>query len=83
MRLESKDVDFAIEANEAIACQYDSEDMKIGLKDESTLQILKNLKSEKVVFQLTDPSRAAIILPEPQPDCEEITMLVMPMLVND
>jgi DNA polymerase-3 subunit beta len=83
MRLESKDVDFAIEANEAIACQYDGEDMKIGLKDESTLQILKNLKSEKVVFQLTDPSRAAIILPEPQPDCEEITMLVMPMLVND
>ena len=83
MRLESKDIDFSMEAQEAIACQYEGEYMRIGLKDESTLQILKNLKSETVIFQLTDPSRAVIILPEPQPESEEITMLSMPMLVND
>ena len=47
------------------------------------MEILSNLNSEQIVFQLADPSRAGIVIPSEQPEDEDVLMLIMPMLLND
>ena len=53
------------------------------MKDHSLLQTLRNFNVPDVVFKLIDQSRAIIIGPTIQPESEEITALLMPMLIND
>lgn len=83
MELRSEDIDFATSAQEKLACEYEGHSMSIGFKGSSLTEILNNLDSERITLQLSDPSRAGIIVPAEQPENEEITMLIMPMLLND
>jgi len=83
MRLETKDCDFAVEANETIPCQYKGDKLRIGYKDEGIIKILKNLNAEYVTFYCTDESRASIVQPTIQAENEDALMLIMPMLVSD
>ena len=83
MRLETKDYDFAVEANETIPCQYKGDKLRIGYKDEGIIKILKNLNAEYVTFYCTDESRASIVQPTIQAENEDALMLIMPMLVSD
>ena len=57
--------------------------MNIGFKGGSLSEVLNNLDSDDVVIQLSDPSRAGIIVPAVQPADEDVLMLIMPMLLND
>lgn len=71
-------------ANEIIPCEYGGSFFRIGFKILYLLDILKNLTAPNVSFRILDTMRACIITPKPQPDNdEEITMLIMPMLLND
>jgi len=83
LELTSEDVDFATSAKEQIVCDYSGQAMSIGFKGSSLQEILNNLESEQVVIELADPSRAGLIVPETQPENEDILMLIMPMLLND
>ncbi len=79
----SEDKDFETSAEETLQCEFDGEDLRIGLKDNSLLQTLRNLNTTEVLFKITDYSRAIIITPSVQPQSEEITALLMPMLIGD
>ena len=57
--------------------------MSIGFKGSSMVEILNNLEGDRVVIELADPSRAGVVVPEEQPENEEVLMLIMPMLLND
>ena len=57
--------------------------MSIGFKGSSMLDILNNIESDDVIIQLADPSRAGVIVPDKQPENEDILMLIMPMLLSD
>ena len=59
------------------------EPIRIGFKDHSLLQTLRNLNTTEVTFKIQDQTRAIIINPAIQPESEEITALLMPMLIND
>lgn len=83
MEVSSEDVDFSTSAKEQIACEISGSNMSIGFKGSSLQEILNNLTSDQVVFQLADPSRAGIVVPAEQPENEDILMLIMPMLLND
>ena len=83
MQLDTEDYDFSKTATERIVCEYNGQPMNIGLKGSKTMEILSNINSTEIVLQLADPSRAALILPSEQPTDMEITMLQMPMLLND
>lgn len=83
MGMAVEDVDFETKADEKIPCQYDGGKFRIGFKIPSLLSILKNLTAPDVTFSIVDASRAVIIAPKPQPDSEELTMLIMPMLLKD
>lgn len=89
LRITSDDKDFGMDGEEDLPCEYSgvggkqAQPLRIGMKASSLSATLKHLSSEQVEFQFTDSTRAAIIQPKPQPDTEEVTMLLMPMLVND
>lgn len=81
--ISAQDIDFSISAEETIHCQYADDQIKIGFKSAFLIEILNNISSNDVVVELTDPSRAGIILPFENEDNEDILMLLMPMLLND
>lgn len=91
LRLNSTDSDFEMSGEEILPCTNANTTelingipfLRIGMKGVSLSQPLKALSSENVVFKFIDSSRAIIVQPVPQPDVEDITILLMPMLCND
>jgi len=83
MTVSAQDIDFSISAYERINCQYEGEDMEIGFKSTFLLEILSNLASPDVVVELSDPTRAGILLPAAsENEAEDVLMLLMPMMIN-
>jgi DNA polymerase-3 subunit beta len=81
--ISAQDIDFSISAYEKLNCQYDGDEMEIGFKSVFLTEILLNINSGSVVFELTDPSRAGLILPlEKDNTVEDELMLLMPMMIN-
>jgi DNA polymerase III subunit beta len=83
LEVSSEDIDFATSAKEQITCEYSGQPINIGFKGSSLQEILTNIESDEVIFQLADPSRAGVIVPAEQPENENILTLIMPMLLND
>ena len=83
INISAQDIDFSISAEETITCQFDGDPIKIGFKSSFLIEILNNISSAEVIFEMTDPSRAGLILPFQNEENEEILMLLMPMLLND
>ncbi|MDA3819924.1 MAG: DNA polymerase III subunit beta [Candidatus Delongbacteria bacterium] len=84
LNISAQDIDYSISAKEDIPCQYEGEEMTIGFKSLFLLEILTNLSTEEVCLEVSDPTRAGLILPKDNdnPD-EEILMLLMPMMINN
>ncbi len=79
----AQDIDFSISAYERINCQYDGDEMDIGFKSTFLIEILSNLPSTDVIVEMSDPSRAGILVPAEKENPEEdILMLLMPMTVG-
>ena len=85
MELRGEDFDFSTEATDSIAIDYPAgRDMTLGVKADSIIDELSRIIEPQVTMHFTDPSRAVTINPiDPLYQGEEITMLLMPMLVND
>lgn len=83
INISAQDIDFSISAEETISCQFDGDPIKIGFKSSFLIEILNNIGSSEVVLEVTDPSRAGLILPFQNEGNEELLMLLMPMLLND
>jgi DNA polymerase-3 subunit beta len=57
--------------------------MEIGFKSTFLIEILANLATSDVVVEMSDPTRAGILLPATsENDSEDILMLLMPMMIN-
>jgi DNA polymerase-3 subunit beta len=83
LNVSAQDIDFSISANERLACQYEGEDMEIGFKSTFLIEILANLSSTEVVLEMSDPTRAGILVPgEAENENEDTLMLLMPMMIN-
>jgi DNA polymerase III subunit beta len=79
----AQDIDFSISAVERINCQYEGDEMEIGFKSAFLLEILSNLSTSEVRVELSDPTRAGLLLPaEKEFDQEDVLMLLMPMMIN-
>jgi len=80
--LSAQDIDFSTSSQERTQCHYEGDDIEIGFKASFLIEILSNLNSENILFEMSDPSRAGLILPlQTEPD-EDILTLLMPMMVN-
>ena len=84
LEVSAKDTDYSVAGNETINCQYLGDDMKIGFKSNFLMEILNNISTTEVVFELSDPTRAGIILPKDnENENEDVLMLLMPMMLNN
>lgn len=81
--ISAEDLDFSNEANERISCEHDGADIEIGFNAKFLIEILSNLNSTRVTFKLSEPNKAGLIIPDEMDDNEDITMLVMPVMLND
>ena len=80
----AQDIDFSISAYKKINAQYEGEEMLIGFKSAFLVDILNAMNTENVVLQMSDPSRAGVIVPlEKESEQEDELMLLMPMMIND
>lgn len=82
LQVSAEDLEYSNEANERLACDHDGEDIEIGFNARFLLEMLANLDSDRVNFNLSAPNRAGVILPEEQDKNEDILMLVMPVMLN-
>jgi DNA polymerase-3 subunit beta len=84
LTISAQDIDFAISAVERISCNFEGDSMEIGFKSVFLMEILLNISANEVRFELSDPTRAGIILPsESDNKDEEVLMLLMPMMLNE
>ena len=83
LTVSAQDIDFSISAYERLNCQYDGDEMEMGFKSTFFIEMLSSLPSADVVLEMSDPSRAGILVPaeKENPD-EDILMLLMPMMVG-
>lgn len=79
----AQDIDFSISAVERLNCEYDGDEMEIGFKSVFLQEILTNISGSDVKMELSDPTRAGLLLPaENDDEDEEMLMLLMPMMIN-
>ena len=81
--MSAEDLDFSNEANERISCDHDGDDIEIGFNAKFLIELLMNVDSDKVILKLSEPNKAGLIIPDSMDENEEITMLVMPVMLND
>ena len=83
LTVSAQDIDFSISAYERLNAQYEGDDLDIGFKSVFLIEILANISSHDVVIEMSDPSRAGLILPaETENENEDVLMLLMPMMIN-
>lgn len=79
----AQDIDFSISAVERLKCEYEGDEIEIGFKSTFLLEILSNIPATDVRVEMSDPSRAGLLLPaETEEEEEDVLMLLMPMMIN-
>jgi DNA polymerase-3 subunit beta len=83
LSLSAEDIDFSNEANERLTCNYDGDDMEIGFNSRFLLEMLNNLDTSEVKLEMSEPSRAGLLMPTGSDNQhEDVLMLVMPVMLN-
>ena len=83
LSLSAEDIDFSNEANERLTCNYDGDDMEIGFNSRFLLEMLNNLDTSEVKLEMSEPSRAGLLMPAVSDnEHEDVLMLVMPVMLN-
>jgi DNA polymerase-3 subunit beta len=81
--ISAEDLDYSNKAEERLSCNYDGDDIEIGFNSRFLTEMLSNISSDEVKLELSLPNRAGILTPlKSDSDAEEITMLVMPVMLN-
>jgi DNA polymerase-3 subunit beta len=82
LEISCEDQDFANEARENVKCHYEGDDLDIGFNAALLLEVISHLETDDVIMELSEPSRAGIILPNEQEEGENMLMLVMPIMLT-
>jgi DNA polymerase-3 subunit beta len=84
LNISAEDIDFSNKADERLNCDYQGDDMQIGFNSRFLSEMLSNLSSNEVLIEMSLPNRAGILTPiDGTDDGEQITMLVMPVMLNN
>lgn len=79
----AQDIDFSISAVERLNCEYEGDEIEIGFKSTFLQEILSYISASDVKVELSDPTRAGLLLPaETDDEDEDVLMLLMPMMIN-
>jgi DNA polymerase-3 subunit beta len=81
--LTGDDFDFLYGASAFMPIEYTGEPIKMALRSSTLQKVLQHLPGEQLKFMFKDASHCTTFEPSEQPAGEEITMLLMPMIIND
>jgi DNA polymerase-3 subunit beta len=80
LNITADDFDFSRGSSDKISIEYDDVDMAIGTKGDSILSLLSKLNNPQVTMEFAQPDLSMLF--KDQDGDAEITMLLMPMLIN-
>ena len=83
LTLTADDYDFSQGATDTLTIVYTGEPLTIGVKASALHTLLGKMPGQEVEIMMSDPSRAITFEPSEELDDVDITMLTMPMLIND
>ncbi|HIO25967.1 MAG TPA: DNA polymerase III subunit beta [Flavobacteriaceae bacterium] len=84
LNISAEDVDYSNKAEERLTCDYQGDDMQIGFNSRFLTEMLNNLNANDVQLEMSLPNRAGILTPKDGlDDGEKVTMLVMPVMLNN
>ncbi len=79
MLLESEDQDMGGQGSEELAINYEGEPLEIAYNAGYLMDVLKQIDTEEVIFELGSHDDAAVIRPTSQEEDEDLLMLLMPI----
>ncbi|WP_224485539.1 DNA polymerase III subunit beta [Robertkochia aurantiaca] len=83
LNISAEDLDYSNKAEERLTCDYQGDDIQIGFNSRFLMEMLNNLSSDNITLEMSLPNRAGILTPADGLDeGEQITMLVMPVMLN-
>lgn len=84
LNISAEDIDYSNKAEERLTCEYQGDDMQIGFNSRFLIEMLNNLTADEVSLEMSMPNRAGILTPvDGLDEGEYITMLVMPVMLNN
>jgi DNA polymerase-3 subunit beta len=84
LHISAEDIDYSNKAEERLTCSFQGDDMQIGFNARFLTEMLNNLSSDEIQLELSLPNRAGIITPvDGLDEGEQVTMLVMPVMLNN
>ena len=84
LKISAEDLDFSNKADERLQCSYEGDDMQIGFNSRFLMEMLNHLNSNEILLEMSLPNRAGILTPvDGLEEGEEITMLVMPVMLSN
>ncbi len=84
LNISAEDIDYSNKAEERLTCDYQGDDMQIGFNSRFLLEMLNNLQSDEIQLEMSLPNRAGILTPvDGLDEGETVTMLVMPVMINN
>ena len=84
LNISAEDIDYSNKAEERLTCDYQGDDMQIGFNSRFLLEMLGNLQSDLIMLEMSLPNRAGILTPvDGLDEGETVTMLVMPVMLNN
>jgi DNA polymerase-3 subunit beta len=84
LQISAEDVDFSNKAEERLTCDYQGEDMQIGFNSRFLIEMLNNMHADEILLEMSLPNRAGLLTPlDGLDEGEKITMLVMPVMINN
>lgn len=84
LNISAEDIDYSNKAEERLTCDYQGDDMQIGFNSRFLTEMLSNLQSDEIMLEMSLPNRAGILTPvDGLDEGETVTMLVMPVMLNN
>lgn len=84
LNISAEDIDYSNKAEERLTCDYQGDDMQIGFNSRFLTEMLSNLQSDMILLEMSLPNRAGILTPiDGLDEGESVTMLVMPVMLNN
>ena len=85
LQISAEDFDYSNSAEERLDCDYQGDDITIGFNSRFLIEMLNGLECDEVKLSMSLPNRAGLLTPldHTEEECEDVTMLVMPVMLNN
>jgi DNA polymerase-3 subunit beta len=82
LTIQAEDVELGGKGKETLPATYTGEDKQIGYNSAYVLELLKQIESDEVLFELGSATSAGIVRPTEPREGEDFLMLIMPVRLN-